>query len=229
MNKYHITFWDVVSNSGSIGMLMWFFIFIFSATGLVLGFSSVISSLKVKKEQYPIAFKLLICCMFATLLFGMQGTLTEYVDSFAKLGTTTGAAKAEAFELSTICAEMNMIFVLYATLIQIFCVVASLVVIEKRAIELSLDGLRIKNQLIKISYIVYITVALMPPVIFGVYSAVRGIKMIITQKPDGPLPTIAGFVLPSILQFSLICSLSVTVLIVLFLVQTTFKHIKKRS
>ena len=62
---------------------------------------------------------------------------------------------------------------------------------------------------------------LTPPVIFGVYSAIRGIKIIVTQKPDDPMPAIAGFALPTALQFSLICALAVAALLILLIEKWT--------
>lgn len=208
-----VSFFDIVAGSGGIGIMLWLWIFALSFAGGIVGIFAVAGAFKIKENKYPLALKFLFCISIATLMAGVQGTITGYVDSFAKLGTSTGSAKAQALELSMSMANMSIKFALISVFIQAVFGIIALSIIEKRAKEISIAGLSIRARLSSVPLNVYIALFFAGLGISGGCFSLGSIQQILLLKPGEVMPNVMGI---DYALFLKICSLSSLIAILLF-------------
>ena len=209
------SFFQIVANSGSIGIMIWLWIFIFSILGIVAGTFSVVNSAAYKTGKYPLALKLLICCIVATLFTGVMGTITGYVDSFAGLATATGSEKASMLRLSLSQSRVSFYFALGAAFLQSIIAGISWGIIQSKS------G-KIRN----IPILTYFLIMISIPVGTGIYFCLWGIEKIVQLKPDEQLPICLGMEFSILMKLCFFSGILGIVLTFLLLIQTTINHLK---
>ena len=227
MNNYNVSFFQVVLESGPIGIIVWMTIFILAFAGLILGLISIVTALGINKNKYPIALKLLFCTSVATLLTGAHGTITGYVDSFARLATTCGAAKAAALELCIKYANYNLKFALCAVTAQLILAGISLWIIENRSKNLSFSTLSPLKRIKQAPILNYLLVCVLIPTLLGCCGAFWGIEKIVTLKPDETIPTLLGLDYILLMRICLTSACMGIVLTIILLAKTVINQPKK--
>ena len=214
MNGQEISFFEIVAGSGAVGIIYWGFLFFLTAFGFILGVASIISSAVYTDTdgRFPLALKLLLCCIAATLFTGTAGMVSGYGETFAMLGTTTGAAKAQALQLATSIARLNLTFAVIVSVLQGSCAAVSLFVMNMKR-ENTLAELSTKMK--KIPILMYIVIVMLCQSIWAYYYLFRSIERIVILKPDMILPGIAGMEFRTVLSICMI--VAVTGLCALFM------------
>ncbi len=114
-----MSFYKIVADSGTVGILTWLLVFMCSIAGMLLVFWALASAGRCDGHRYPLPLKLLAFCAGATLAAGASGTLCGYIDSFAILGATTGAEKAKMLEVCMWQAEVSLWFSAISAFVQL--------------------------------------------------------------------------------------------------------------
>ena len=125
-----VTFFDIIMNSGFIGVIVWFFIFTLTGTGFLLGIWAIISSATVKSKQVPLSIKLLVTGIFLLFFFGLFGAVIGTVDSFAGLATATGPAKDQILALSISQVLYSLAFSLLGCIEYMFFLIMSIIILH---------------------------------------------------------------------------------------------------
>jgi len=66
--------YDIIINSGYIGIMIWIFIFLLIVTGLIIGPLAIIQSQKSKQKITPLSFKLLLAGIGFLYIFALLET-----------------------------------------------------------------------------------------------------------------------------------------------------------
>ena len=187
-----LSFFDIVANSGFVGIMVWLWIFVLTFAGIGTGTFAILGGMDVKENRYPLPLKILFYLSIATLMAGAQGTITGYVDSFAMLGTTTGAAKAAAMELCLSQSRTSLKFALGAVALQIIFEIITLCYIEARAKKLSIEGLSFRERLRNIPITVLIAIPFAILAILGASHTLGLVEQILQLKPGETIPEVMG-------------------------------------
>ena len=207
MNDQGISFFEIVTGSGTVGIIYWLFLFFLTIIGFILGIASIISSATSTDtdRRLPLALKLLLCCIAATLFTGTAGMVSGYGETFAMLGTTTGAAKAQALQLATSIARLNLTFAVIVSVLQGSCAAVSLFVMNmKREDTLSELIARVKE----IPILMYIVIVMLCQSIWAYYYLFCSIEKILTLKPDMIMPGIVGMEFSTVLNICMIAAVT---------------------
>jgi hypothetical protein len=127
---YSQSFFDVIRNSGSIGIIIWSIIFIFFVIGPVLGIFSIICCSKTKSKQIPLSFKLLIISAICLFLSGLYGALTGAIDTFCGFATIGSVDQAQILSLSSSQALYSFAFGVQGSFLYLFFITISLIVLH---------------------------------------------------------------------------------------------------
>ena len=226
MDNSGMSFLDIITHSGVIGILIWSLLFILSLIGIILGILAIVSATRTKTDKYPIAFKLLICCIVATILAGIAGTVIGYVDSFPGLASARGTSKAQmlrsCMRQSRICFQAA----LFSGLVQLILFVISWMITHIKFKQLSIPHLSLLEQIKKIQILVYAVVLTFIPVAMGVYYSLWGIEEIVLLKHDEILPTVLGMKFAMMLKICFASGCLGLILLFLFLIKTFITHYK---
>ena len=181
----------VISNSGPLGLLIWAMLFLLGIAGVIVGIFGI--ALKEEQsERLPLPFKLQLWFIAAILLTGTFGMTNAMVDAFAKLGTTTGCAKAQALHLAMIEALFPFGFSLLYLFLGSAFAAGSLIIHRKREFRIKLfKSMGLIFYLVIALLLFMITVAL--PV------TLTGIEPLVTSKPDTQTIMHFGFPLKGVL------------------------------
>ncbi len=228
MNESHISFFEVVIGSGTVGIIIWMWLFILTLAGLILGVISILTSSSIKTNKYPVALKLLFCCMAAILSAGAHGTIVGYVDTFAQLATTTGSDKATILELSFQISHYNIKFAIIAVFIQLILAGISFWIIEQRSKKLSLPALSLVEKIKKIPVLLYLLIFALLLSIFGNSCAFWGIKEMLQLSCDQCMPLLLGLNFGLIMKICLISSIIGIILLIILLI-TSLKPKKEKQ
>ena len=223
------SFFQIIANSGGIGIFIWLWLFIFSLIGLMLGINSVVFSIGVKRNKYPLALKLLLCNIAATLFTGAMGTVTGYVDTFACLASTTGAEKAAILHLSMSQSRVSFYFALGAAFMQLFFLLVSVFLFNSKLNKLSIFHLSLIESIKKIPFLIYLVTLTFITLAIGVACSLWGIEKIVILKPGDNLPEILGMKFTLLMNFIFISGCIGVILLLILLLQTIVKCNRKQT
>ena len=108
-----MSFFDIVGNSGTIGVIIWIAIFSMTPVGIVLGIISIFSTSSCSdKKSFPLFFKILIITLVAYFFIGFLGVVNGSFEALAALDF-------EGVEKTTLAAVgiSNVIYTLSFTLL----------------------------------------------------------------------------------------------------------------
>ncbi len=95
-----VTFFDIISSSGIIGIIIWIIVFTMWPVGIVLGIISCIMSALKKTGKIPFPFKLLITMPLFYVFIASVGLMHSMIMANQGLSAETGAAHARALALN---------------------------------------------------------------------------------------------------------------------------------
>lgn len=124
-----ISFFDIVAQSGMVGILIWILILSLIAVGLFLGIIGVVASANTETKQIPLAVKLQCLGFMALFILGLYGALTGTVNAFACMAMT-GAGKAQYLAVSISQALYSWQFSLLGCLEYVFFLVISVSILH---------------------------------------------------------------------------------------------------
>jgi hypothetical protein len=202
---------DIILNSGIVGVVIWFFIFGVSLVSFLIGVLAIIQSMNDNQKRHPLALKLLISFLVATLLLGALGTVTGYIDTFAGLASATGAAKAQLLQLSLEQSLYNLYVSLISGFIQLIFIITSWIIINSKS-EQPING--------KIPILMFPIVLVSIPVLAGVCYSFIAIEKGVMLKPGEHLPQIMGIEFAQMLNICYISGFVGVFLLFVFLIKT---------
>ena len=96
------TLFDIIINSGYIGIVIWTFIFLLIFAGLIIGPLAITQCQKSKLKINPLSFRLLPIGIAFLFIFGLLGTTFGGIESFACIAGQHSIfhSKAEPLALS---------------------------------------------------------------------------------------------------------------------------------
>ena len=80
--------YDIIINSGPIGITIWILIFLLIFAGVIIGILSIRQCRRLKNKHKPLSFKLLPIGIVFLFTLGLLGTTIGATDSFACLGNS---------------------------------------------------------------------------------------------------------------------------------------------
>lgn len=217
---------QIIMNSGPVGIVLWFWLFIFSILGIILGMSSIVKSTSSEEDKHPITFKLLIWCIVATLLTGAMATINGYGDTFAGLCSATGAQKAAMLHLSMHQSRVSFYFAMISAFIQLNFLIISQIILHLKLKKLSIPHLSPIDIIKNIPILVYGVILISFPLAAGVVCTLWGIEKMVLLKPGDGVPMILGMDVMTMLN---ICFISGCLgLILLFVLLIKIAIMRKR-
>lgn len=223
------SFFQIVVNSGGVGIIIWLWLFIFSFLGIVLGIVSVANSIQPKADKYPLAFKLLFCCMAATLFTGAMSTVTGYVDSFAGLATATGAEKAAILRLCLSQSRVSLYFAFGAVFIQLIFAGISWGILQTKMKQFADRKKTSSEQIRSLPIFIYAFIIVSIPVGIGIYFCLWGIEKIVLLKPGENLSLCLGMEYSALMKVCFLFGLLGIFVSLILLIQTIVKHIQTKK
>lgn len=219
-----VNLWNAIIGSGLIGIIIWGQLLFLSLTGIILGIYAVVYAIQIRTNKYPLVFKLLICCLGATILTGAAGTVIGYIDSIMGLAMSTGAAKAQmlhfAFEQSRMCFYVSLV----SGLLQFILLAISRILFHFKQKKLSNTSFSLSDQIRKIPILIDGVILISIPVVIGVLYSISSIEVIITLKPEQTLPKVFGMNLADMLNICFISGCIGIFLLLLVMIRTITSH-----
>lgn len=213
------TFFDIVANSGIVGVIAWGWIFISSAIGVILGVVSLIQAFVARTAQTPISFKLLLSCVVTTILVGASGTLTGYADSVVGLASNAGAAHAQLLHFSLKQSRVCFHFTLASSMAQLVFLTIAWTVFSSRLTRIGVDHPSLIQIIRKISPLIRVFILLAIPTVWGAVQSVLLIEDVLVLKPGERLPSIAGMGAATALSVCFCCCLAGILVLIVYIVK----------
>ena len=136
-----ITFFDVVRNSGTVGIVIWIVIFTMYPVGLFLGMISVVASSTRKKNITPLSFKMLIIAVVSYLFIGALGAINGSLESIGAVAADEVSAKASIIALSISNSMYILSFTLLGMVPFLFFIAVSVIILHFRQFPLTVKEL----------------------------------------------------------------------------------------
>ncbi len=220
MNGSEITLMDVILGGSYICKLHWLLVALLTCAGISLGVAAIMSSTIFTGDKFPLAVKILFCCVVATILAGISGTIIGYVECFSSLATSTGSSKAQMMKLSMKLARMIFHASLLSATIQTILLAVSLFIMQKNSEMTSNMGLSPMLYFTKLSPVIYAAALNFLLLIGFACFSIWSIETIILHRPGDPLPSVFGLDFRSITLAGMICASMELILLPATLIQS---------
>ena len=136
-----MTFFEVVTNSGVIGLIIWIVVFTMWPVGIALGIISIIAASYRKKQQLPLSFKILIIIFVMYLFIGCMGAIWTSIISSGAIEITTGSEKATMLALSISNSLYILSFSLLGTIPFLLSIAVSIHILHFKEFPMSSEEL----------------------------------------------------------------------------------------
>lgn len=213
---------QIIINSGQVGIVIWFWLFVFTILGVILGMSSIVKSTSLKEDKHPLGCKLLIWCIVATLLTGAMATITGYGDTFAGLCSATGAEKAAMLHLSMHQSRVSFYFAMISAFIQLSFLIISHFILHLKLKKLSISHLSPIDIIKNIPILVYGVILISLPLVAGVVYTLWGIEKMVLLKPGDSAPMILGMDFLTMMNICFISGCIGLILLFVLLIKIAF-------
>ena len=135
------TFFDIVKNSGTIGIICWIAIFTMWPVGIVLGIISLIAASYRTTRRIPSSFKILIITLVIYLFIGALGTIQTSILSSEAIKIATGAEKATRLALGISNSLYLLAFTFLNTIPFMFFIFISILILHFKELPMTLEEL----------------------------------------------------------------------------------------
>jgi len=129
-SKQVVSFMDVVTSHGLMGLLNWAGIFLFSLAAFPLGIASVAQSTTRSIRQYPLSTKLLIMATIGVFILGLIGVAQGVICLYTNAANDTPDVKSLALSMSF--ALFSMAAAIVACLIDSIFLLISVIILHSK-------------------------------------------------------------------------------------------------